>query len=57
MPAHKKVIFFDDSKVNVEAALECGWQAIRVDPFADPVGSMRACLDRLGLFARLGQGG
>jgi FMN phosphatase YigB (HAD superfamily) len=39
-----ELVFFDDTPVNVSAAIELGWQAFVIDPFGDPVQQMRELL-------------
>ena len=38
------IVFFDDAAPNVEGARACGWHAHRIDPAADPVTQVEACL-------------
>ena len=39
-----ELVFFDDTPVNVSAAIELEWQAFVIDPFGDPVQQMRELL-------------
>lgn len=45
----RRVLFFDDLEANVAGARDAGWDAVRIDPLADPAAQMR-----LVLAARLG---
>jgi FMN phosphatase YigB (HAD superfamily) len=44
-----EIVFFDDLQANVEAALRCGWRAVRVDPRGEPAALIRANLEQLGI--------
>lgn len=39
-----KMLFFDDRQENIEAAESRGWQAVLVDPKADPIAQIRRVL-------------
>jgi FMN phosphatase YigB (HAD superfamily) len=43
----REIAFFDDSQTNVDAAMDRGWRATRIDPEAGPAKQMRAALDLL----------
>lgn len=40
------VIFFDDNRANVDAAIAFGWRAYWIDPWGDTVNQMRGILER-----------
>jgi len=42
--APERIAFFDDSEMNIQAAKQSGWQAVRVDPTGDAPGQVRAWL-------------
>jgi FMN phosphatase YigB (HAD superfamily) len=46
----EEIMFFDDSPVNVEAALRRGWQAHRIHQDRDPILQMRELLAKAGVF-------
>jgi FMN phosphatase YigB (HAD superfamily) len=56
LPPHSRLIFFDDTQVNVTAANECGWTAFLIDAHApppnDPVSQMRSHLADLQILPR-----
>ncbi|MBI5532325.1 MAG: HAD-IA family hydrolase [Deltaproteobacteria bacterium] len=43
------IVFFDDLQANVDGAKRCGWQAVRIDPKADPAAQVRARLREIGV--------
>ena len=45
-PDVESILFFDDAIANVDAAIELGWEALRIDPDRNPVDQMRR---RLGV--------
>ena len=45
----EEIVFFDDLRVNVQAAERCGWQAARIDPRGDPASQVRQQLQRMGI--------
>lgn len=45
----RRVLFFDDLDRNVAGARSAGWDAVRIDPLADPPAQMRAALVARGL--------
>jgi len=44
-----EIVFFDDLQPNVDAAIECGWDAIRIDHETETVPQIRAALRARGL--------
>jgi FMN phosphatase YigB (HAD superfamily) len=46
-----QILFFDDSKANVDGAKACGWHAELIDPKDDPPGQVRHALRRYGIGA------
>lgn len=44
-----QIVYFDDLVENVEAGLDCGWRAYRIDPNGDTAAQMRAVLSREGV--------
>jgi len=47
--ADERIVFFDDNAENVAAAQACGWQALQIDPAADPPGQVRGWLAGRGV--------
>ncbi len=45
----EEIVFFDDLPENVEAARECGWQAVLVDHAGEPARQMEAALMERGV--------
>lgn len=43
------ILFFDDLQANVDGALRCGWQAVRIDPQAGPAEQVRRQLLARGI--------
>jgi len=43
-----EIVYFDDGKLNVDAAKELGWNAHHVDPSGNPALQMKSTLKRLG---------
>lgn len=41
----EKIIFFDDLEANVKGALDCGWDAVQIDPDRDPAAQVRKALE------------
>ena len=46
-----EIVFFDDLQPNVDAAIECGWDAIRIDHTIETVPQIRTALQARGLLA------
>ena len=44
----RPTLFFDDTAANVEAAIEFGWLAHRIDPLGDPVAQIRGKMAEFG---------
>lgn len=44
-----EVVFFDDLIENVQAAQQCGWNAIRIDPTGAPAAQVMTALRELGV--------
>lgn len=47
--APNEIVYFDDLKINVDGAEECGWRAFLVDPATDPVAQIHRRLTELGV--------
>lgn len=45
----RRIVFFDDNEANVEAAVNVGWHARRIDPKANPAKQLRQHLSADGL--------
>ncbi len=46
----ESILFFDDLKINVGAAIENYWNAERIDPKGDTVAEMTGLLEKYGVF-------
>ncbi len=42
----ESILFFDDAQANVDAAVQRGWRACRIDPAGDPIAQARDALLR-----------
>ncbi len=47
--APDEILYFEDTLVNVEAGLACGWNAVQIDPAQDTAGQMRQVFGALGV--------
>ena len=45
------ILFFDDLPENIEAAMQCGWNAVLVDPMRPAVDQIRRGLESFGIIA------
>ncbi len=43
--ASEQIIFFDDLEANVKGAIDCGWDAIQIDPDRAPAAQVRRALE------------
>ncbi|MCW5941882.1 MAG: HAD-IA family hydrolase [Fimbriimonadaceae bacterium] len=49
--AGPQILFFEDGPKNVEGARACGWDAVLIDPHADPAAQMRRALIERGVLS------